>query len=66
MNKSAMNETAYQDRFGDALEKLLGEGADDLEALASGLNRLGIAPPAGANWSAGILEAEFKRLAPSA
>ncbi len=60
-----MNESAYEDRLGDALEKLLGEGADDLEALASGLNRLGVAPPVGANWSAGNLEAEFTRLAPS-
>ncbi len=60
-----MNESAYEDRLGDALEKLLGEGADDLEALASGLNRLGVAPPVGGNWNAGSLDAEFKRLAPS-
>jgi len=57
-----MNDLSYEDRLGDALEKLLGEGADDLDALASGLNGLGLVPPGGATWTAAILEAEFKRL----
>ena len=57
-----MNETSYEDRLGDALEKLLGEGADGLDALASGLNGLGLVPPEGAAWTAVRLEAEFKRL----
>jgi len=57
-----MNETSYEDRLGDALEKLLGEGADDLDALASGLNGLGLVPLAGPAWTAASLEAEFKRL----
>ena len=65
IGESNMNETIYEDRLGDALEKLLDEGADDLEALAAGLNRLGVAPPSGTSWNAGSLEAEFKRLAPS-
>jgi hypothetical protein len=57
-----MNETSYEDRLGDALEKLLGEGADGLDALASGLNGLGLVPPEGSAWTAASLEAEFKRL----
>ena len=57
-----MNETSYEDRLGDALEKLLGEGADGLDALASGLNGLGLVPPEGAAWTAVSLEAEIKRL----
>jgi hypothetical protein len=61
-----MSEIYYEDKLGDALEKLLGDGADDLDALASGLNKLGFAPRDGASWTAAILEAEFKRLAASA
>ena len=57
-----MNDLSYEDRLGDALEKLLGEGADDLKNLASGLNGLGLAPPEGPAWTADILESEFKRL----
>lgn len=57
-----MNETSYEDRLGDALEKLLGEGADGLEALATGLNGMGVVPHGGAAWTAASLEAEFKRL----
>ena len=57
-----MNDTSYEDRLGDALEKLLGEGADDLDALASGLNGLSLVPPEGSAWTAASLEAEFKRL----
>ena len=54
--------TSYEDRLGDALEVLLEQGADGLDALAEGLNRLGVAPPAGGAWSAASLEAEFARL----
>lgn len=56
----------YEDKLGDALEQLLGEGADDLPALASGLNKLGFAPPGGASWTVASLELEFKRLAAAA
>jgi hypothetical protein len=59
----AMNGKSYEDRLGDALEKLLGGGADDLAALSSGLNQLGIEPPDGVPWSADSLAAELRRLA---
>lgn len=52
----------YEDRLGDALEKLLQEGADDLAALAAGLNDLDVGHPAGGAWTAERLEAEFDRL----
>ena len=53
----------YEDRLGDALEQLLEGGAEGLEALATGLNTLGITPPGGATWTSAALAAEFKRLA---
>ena len=58
-----MSASEYEDRFGDALEKLLEEGAEGLDALAAGLNRLGIVGMHGERWSADSLAAEFKRLA---
>ena len=57
-----MDQGEYQDRLGDALEKLLGAGADDLDALSSGLNVLGLAMPDGAAWTSESLAAELKRL----
>jgi hypothetical protein len=62
----SMESTAYEDRLGDALEKLLEGGSDDLATLASGLNSLGVHAQDGASWSAESLEAEFKRLAAAA
>jgi hypothetical protein len=52
----------YEDRLGDALEKLLGDGANDLDALCLGLNTLGIVSPAGKPWNTDSLAAEFRRL----
>lgn len=57
-----MDSRSYEDRLGDALEKLLGGGADDLVALSSGLNELGIESPDGAPWTADSLAAELHRL----
>jgi hypothetical protein len=58
-----VDQDEYENRLGDALEKLLGGGADDLEALAGGLNALGVAMPGGASWTSDSLAAELKRLA---
>lgn len=58
-----MDRKSYEDRLGDALEKLLGSGGDDLAALSSGLNELGIDAPDGVRWSAESLAAELRRLA---
>jgi hypothetical protein len=57
-----MDDAQYEDRLGDALEKLLDEGADDLEALATGLNGLGVTSQSGEAWTAATLAAELKRL----
>ena len=62
VTKMSMDTLSYEDQLGDALEQLLGEGADDLDTLASGLNKLGIAAPGGAPWTQATLAAEFKRL----
>lgn len=59
----AMDDESYEDRLGDAFEKLLGGGADDLAALAAGLNELGIESRDGVPWSAESLAAELRRLA---
>jgi hypothetical protein len=58
-----MDQDEYEDRLGDALEKLMGAGADDLEALSARLNALGIAMPGGASWTSEALAAELTRLA---
>lgn len=56
------NEPSYEERLGDGLEKLLGNGVDDLEGLASGLNLLGIKMAHGQPWTSESLDAELKRL----
>jgi hypothetical protein len=53
---------SYEDRLGDALEKLLSEGAGSLEQLADGLNRLGVKPDSDAVWTPESLQREFARL----
>jgi hypothetical protein len=53
---------AYENKLGDGLEELLGRGVDNLEALASGLNSLGVKPLNDQVWTAESLEAEFARL----
>jgi hypothetical protein len=59
-----MDAKSYEDRLGDALETLLGRGADDLAALSSGLNELGIEAPDGVRWTEDNLATELRRLAP--
>jgi len=54
---------SYEDRLGDALEKLLSEGAGSLEQLADGLNRLGLRPGSDAAWTPDTLQRELARLA---
>lgn len=56
------NGSSYENRLGDALEELLGNGVNDLEGLASGLDSLGIKAANGQPWTAASLEAELKRL----
>ncbi len=57
-----MTDKSYEDELGDALETLLSEGANELDALAAGLNRLAIKAPDGQPWSPTSLSQEFQRL----
>jgi hypothetical protein len=59
---SASETKAYEDQLGDALEALLGGGAESLEDLAAGLNARGSKMPGGEPWTAASLDAELKRL----
>ncbi len=61
-----MQDREYEDRLGDALEELMEQGADGPEALASGLNSLGVTSREGRTWTADTLEAEFRRLGEAA
>jgi hypothetical protein len=61
-----MRDQEYEDRLGDALEKVMEQGADDLPALAAGLNSLGVTSLEGKPWTAETLEAEFRRLGEAA
>jgi phenylpropionate dioxygenase-like ring-hydroxylating dioxygenase large terminal subunit len=58
-----MQSAAYEDQLGDALEKVLTGGANDLTAIATGLDDLGVKPQTGASWTGESLAAEFARLA---
>lgn len=53
----------YEDQLGDALEGLLGDGADDLSAIAAGLNERNFKSPSAEPWTAETLAAELSRLA---
>jgi len=53
---------AYRDALGDGLEKVLGSGADTLEAIVAGLNQIGVTGPTGQRWTEPLLESELNRL----
>ncbi|MDB5728108.1 MAG: hypothetical protein JWQ00_1313 [Noviherbaspirillum sp.] len=57
-----MTEKNYEDMLGDALEKLLGDGVQDLDGLAAGLNAMQVNAQSGGAWNAQSLAEEFKRL----
>ena len=61
-----MDDKAYEDRLADALEKVLEQGADDLQSLSSALNALNVRSPEGDAWTAESLAAEFSRLGEAA
>jgi hypothetical protein len=60
---STTDTQSYEDMLGDALEKLLSEGAVSLEQLADGLNKLGPLPGKDAAWTPESLQRELARLA---
>ena len=55
-------EIAYRDALGDALEVVLGNGADNLAAIAAGLNALDLHSRNGERWTERLVEAELNRL----
>ena len=63
---SATGDSTYEDRLADALEKVMDQGASELESIASGLNALGVLALDGGAWTAASLESEFKRLGEAA
>lgn len=55
--------TAYENDFGDALEKVFSAGALEIEEVVSGLNGLGFRMRSGEQWTVGLLVAELRTLA---
>ena len=53
-------EQEYRDSFGDALEILLGGGADSLAVLVEGLNARNVHAPKGQRWTEDLLESELE------
>jgi hypothetical protein len=63
MDKSSLQDTAaYEDQLGDALEQLLAAGANDLDAIAEGLDAL-VARSDRQPWTSANLAQELRRLA---
>ncbi len=54
--------TAYENALGDALVQVFGEGAESLDEVVAGLNRIGLRMPDGGPWTPAGFEAEFHRL----
>ncbi len=63
---TAGHRESYEDRLGDGLEIVLADGAEDLAAIAEGLNAIGVTGPRGKHWDGALLAAEFARLAAAA
>ena len=55
--------TEYENRLGDGLEAVLGEGAETLADIAQGLNTHNVRSPDGSDWTEATLAAELHRLA---
>lgn len=55
--------TQYENDFGDALEQVFEAGANELQEVVDGLNRVGFRTPEGNAWDADRLAAEFRLLA---
>jgi hypothetical protein len=60
---STTDTQSYEDMLGDALEKLLSEGAVSLEDLADGLNKIGLSLQSEGAWTADSLQRELAKLA---
>jgi hypothetical protein len=60
--ETQMMAKAYEDKLGDALEKLMGDGVQELDGLAAGLNSLDVRPLSGGAWTPQSLATELKKL----
>jgi hypothetical protein len=54
--------TEYEDLFADALERLFGQGIDELGPLVEGLNELAAPSPNAEPWTEDLFLQEIKRL----
>lgn len=54
--------TEYENRLGDALERIFESGATDLQAVVAGLNAAGLRSADGREWTATLFEEEMRRL----
>jgi len=57
-----MQDLDYANQLGDHLERILGGGADSLEAIVEGLNACGLKPPTNDDWTPDNFVAELRRL----
>lgn len=55
--------TSYEHALADELEAIYGGGTHDLEGVVAALNRTGVRPPGGAEWTTDAFTAELGRLA---
>lgn len=58
----AASPSAYENRLGDALETIFGEGVEDLAGVVRRLNEMGVMDPTGAPWTEASFQDEMKRL----
>ncbi len=54
--------TAYENRLGDALEAIFGEGVDDLATVVARLNERGVRDSSGQAWNEDSFAREMRRL----
>lgn len=54
--------TEYENNLGDALERVFIDGAETVDAVVEGLNRIGMRQRDGQAWSAAAFETEMARL----
>jgi hypothetical protein len=54
--------SAYENAVADALEQVFDGGAQTLDEVVAGLNRLGVRLPDGRAWTPALFESEMARL----
>ncbi len=54
--------SAREDAMGEALERIFGDGIEDLDGIVARLTELGVAAPDGGKWTAESFEDEIAKL----